>query len=70
LEKFHELKAAGRSVNRNLYQSKAFQNPDILEKLITFCDIIEIGSNYPKEVFDPLNIDENDFYDKLGTKLP
>jgi len=67
LNKYHQLKAAGRSVNQNLYQTKAFHNPDILEKLISFCDIVEIDSNYPKELFDPFNYNVSDFYDNLGT---
>jgi len=52
-----------------LYQSKAFYNPDILEKLITFCDIVEIGSNYPKDLFDPQNYETSDVYDVLA-KVP
>jgi hypothetical protein len=66
LERFHAIKAE-RSINMTLKQSKAFKNPDILEKLITFCEINEIGSNYPKDIFDPMGFHPSDFYDELGS---
>jgi len=66
LGKFHDLKLQGRSINKNLYESHAFKNPDILEKLVAYCKIVEIGSNYPTELFDPLNLPTNDFYDALA----
>jgi len=50
-----------------LRESHAFKNPDILEKLISFCNIVEIGSNYPREVYDPFGFENSgDFYDELA----
>jgi hypothetical protein len=46
--------------------SHAFKNPDILEKLILFVEIDEIGSNYPKELFDPHGFDSSDYYDQIA----
>jgi len=67
LQKFFALKKQGKSVNRNLRESHAFKNPDILEKLISFCSIVEIGSNYPREVYDPFGFENSgDFYDELA----
>lgn len=60
------MKAQGKSVNQNLKRSKAFKNPDILEKLVQFVEVNEIGSNYPKHLFDPMGFDPSDFYDELG----
>ncbi len=66
---FHQLKESGRSINENLNNSNAFKNPAILEKLITFCNIVETGSNYPYELFDPSNLPKSDYYDALGENL-
>jgi len=66
VQKFHEMKAKGQSINRQLSMSHQFKNPDILEKLIAYCDIFEIGSNYPKEIYDPLAFEPSSFYDELA----
>jgi hypothetical protein len=66
IKKFHEMKVAGTSINDNLRKSKAFRNPDILEKLVLYCNINEIGSNYPPHLFDPFIFKEEDFYDAIA----
>jgi len=66
LAKFHNLKAEGRSVTKNLQTMKEFNNPDIVEKLVLFYNIDEIASNYPKELFDPSALNSTDFYDTLA----
>lgn len=66
IEDFHRLKTAGKSINENLRKSKPFRNPDILEKLVVYCKINEIGSNYPTHLFDPSNFQKEDFYDAIG----
>ena len=55
----------GQSLNSSLINKKAFKNPDILEKLVAFCDINEIGTNYPKELYDPTILHKDDFYDEI-----
>jgi len=54
------------TINSNLFQSHAFHNPDILEKLVLYAEVDEIGSNYPPELFNPRGFDNSDFYDSLA----
>lgn len=44
------------------------KNPDILERLIKRHNLLEIGSNYPPEIFDPFAWPAEAFYDKLAQK--
>lgn len=45
---------SGMDMNRVIQDRKEFRNPSIYEKLIQFCDIDELGTNYPPEIYDPL----------------
>lgn len=38
----------------------------IYEKLIQFCGIDELGTNYPKDMFDPHGWSEDSYYEALG----
>lgn len=38
----------------------------IYEKLIQFCGIDELGTNYPKDMFDPHGWSEDSYYEGLG----
>lgn len=38
----------------------------IYEKLIQFCSIDELGTNYPKDMFDPHGWSEDSYYESLG----
>lgn len=38
----------------------------IYEKLIQFCSIDELGTNYPKDMFDPHGWSEDSYYEGLG----
>jgi hypothetical protein len=69
LARFHQLRAQGKSINQNLVNSHAFKNPDILEKLVQYMGVVEIGTNYPKSLYDPSAVDDSDFYDNLGIYL-
>lgn len=44
----------GMDMNRVIQDRKEFRNPSIYEKLIQFCDINELGTNYAPEIYDPL----------------
>jgi len=68
IKKFYEMKKEGKSVNESLRQSKAFRNPDILEKLVVFCNINEIGSNYPLHLWNPAGYQPDDFYDAIAAE--
>lgn len=41
-------------MNKLIQERKEFRNPSIYEKLIQFCDIDELGTNYPPELYDPM----------------
>lgn len=41
-------------MNYIIQRKKEFRNPSIYEKLIQFCAIDELGTNYPKDMFDPM----------------
>ena len=60
------MREQGKTINKNLYGSHAFKNPDILEKIIQYMNIQEIGTNYPKNIFDPHTVHDEDYYDNLG----
>lgn len=50
----HAKMKLGMDMNRLIQDRKEFRNPSIYEKLIQFCDINELGTNYPPEIYDPL----------------
>lgn len=57
-EKYNNLLSArqkGLDINEKIRNNKMFRNPSIYEKLIGVMGIDERGSNYPKEVFDPMD---------------
>lgn len=45
---------------------KDFRNPSIYEKLVQFCDINELGTNYPPEIYDPLMWGKESYYEALA----
>jgi len=66
--KFHLLKRQGKHFNDSLMQSKAFRNPHIYAKLVQFVDIQETATNFPKEMWDPFDVKEGWYSDKLAAK--
>ncbi|XP_063816678.1 SAP30-binding protein isoform X3 [Pseudophryne corroboree] len=52
-EKIHRLYEKklkeGTDMNQIIQKKKEFRNPSIYEKLIQFCSIDELGTNYPKQ---------------------
>ncbi|XP_006001741.1 SAP30-binding protein isoform X2 [Latimeria chalumnae] len=60
--KMHE----GLDMNNIIQRKKEFRNPSIYEKLIQFCDIDELGTNYPKDMFDPHGWSEDSYYEALA----
>jgi len=65
---FTEYKRTGANINREYKRKKEFKNPDILEKLVRYYNIIEIGSNYPASKFDPYKWKASSFYDALDAE--
>ncbi|MBN3306318.1 S30BP protein, partial [Amia calva] len=52
--------------NNHIQMKKEFRNPSIYEKLIQFCGIDELGTNYPKDMFDPHGWSEDSYYEALA----
>uniref|UniRef100_A0A5F8H847 SAP30 binding protein n=1 Tax=Monodelphis domestica TaxID=13616 RepID=A0A5F8H847_MONDO len=54
IQKLYEWKIKkGMDLNYIIQSKKAFKNPGFYEKLIQFCGIDEVGSNYPKDIDGP-----------------
>ncbi|CAG02567.1 unnamed protein product [Tetraodon nigroviridis] len=52
--------------NSHIQKKKEFRNPSIYEKLIQFCQIDELGTNYPNDMFDPHGWSEDSYYEALA----
>lgn len=51
---YEKMKANNLNMNKVIQGRKEFRNPSIYEKLIQFCDIDEFSTNYPPELYDPM----------------
>ena len=52
--------------NKIIQERKEFRNPSIYEKLIQYCDINELGTNYPADIYDPTSWGKESFYEELA----
>uniref|UniRef100_S4NJ49 SAP30-binding protein n=1 Tax=Pararge aegeria TaxID=116150 RepID=S4NJ49_9NEOP len=67
IAKFHSrMMTEGLDMNKIIQDKKNFRNPSIYEKLIQFCDINELDTNYPPEIYDPLKWGKESYYDELA----
>lgn len=51
---YDKMKVNNMDMNKLIQERKEFRNPSIYEKLIQFCEIDELGTNYPPELYDPM----------------
>lgn len=63
---YTKMRQTNMDMNRVIQDRKEFRNPSIYEKLISFCDINEFGTNYPPEIYDPLQWGEESYYEALS----
>lgn len=63
---FRKMESTGQDMNEVILQRKDFRNPSIYEKLIQFCHINELGTNYPPERFDPFKWGKDSYYEELA----
>lgn len=63
LEKKHEENI---DLNTSIQNRKDFRNPSIYKKLVSYLNLDETGSNYPKSLFDPSSFTEESFYENLS----
>ncbi|XP_061764802.1 SAP30-binding protein isoform X2 [Nerophis ophidion] len=67
INKLYERKLHGDfDTNNHIQKKKEFRNPSIYEKLIQFCSIDELGTNYPNDMFDPHGWSEDSYYEALA----
>uniref|UniRef100_A0A8C5I8L7 S30BP protein n=1 Tax=Junco hyemalis TaxID=40217 RepID=A0A8C5I8L7_JUNHY len=67
IKKLYERKMKeGMDMNYIIQNKKEFHNPSVYEKLIQFCSIDEIGTNCPKDMFDPHSWSEDSYYEALA----
>lgn len=63
---YNRMLNEGLDMNKIIQDKKNFRNPSIYEKLIQFCDINELDTNYPPEIYDPLKWGKESYYDELS----
>lgn len=51
---YEKMRTNNMDMNKLIQERKEFRNPSIYEKLIQYCDIDELGTNYPPELYDPM----------------
>lgn len=50
--------------------NRSFRNPHLYAKLVEFIDVDERTTNFPKEVWDPDDVEAGWFADKIGMSTP
>lgn len=63
---YRKMESGGLDMNKLIQQRKDFRNPSIYEKLIQFCSINELGTNYPPDRFDPFKWGKDSYYEELA----
>ena len=58
----------GYDLTAMIERRKDFRNPSIYEKLIAYCGIDELGTNYPPELYNPHKWGPEAYYDELAKK--
>lgn len=54
------------NLNGFIEKIKDFRNPSIYEKLLQFCAINELGTNYPPAIYDSLKWSKESYYEELA----
>jgi len=63
---FQSLKLQGRHFNDSLMSNKAFRNPHIYAKLVEFVEVDEMGTRFPKHLWDPFDLEPEWYADKIA----
>lgn len=66
LRLYEKMQSSDLDMNAVIQQRKDFRNPSIYEKLIQFCGINELGTNYPPSIYDPLKWSKESYYEELA----
>jgi hypothetical protein len=60
-----QKKAVGVDFGESIQNRKDFRNPSIYEKLVSFCNLDEFGSNYPEDNYNPHEWGDESLYKNL-----
>lgn len=60
------MESGNYNMNKVIQERKDFRNPSIYEKLIQFCNINELGTNYSPDMFDPFKWGKDSYYEELA----
>lgn len=63
---YNKMMNEGKDMNKVIQDRKSFRNPSIYEKLIQFCNINELDTNYPPEIYDPLRWGKESYCEELA----
>jgi hypothetical protein len=69
LAQFHTLKKDShqpKHFNDSLMSNRSFRNPHLYAKLVEFVDVDERTTNFPKDIWDPHDVQEDWFADKIA----
>lgn len=69
LAQFRTLKrdpANPKHFNDSLMSNRSFRNPHLYTKLVEFVDVDERTTNFPKDIWDPEDVKEEWFADRIG----
>ena len=55
--------------NDSLMSNRSFRNPHLYNKLVEFVDVDERTTNFPKDIWDPSNVQRDWFADQIGKYL-
>ncbi|KAI2801243.1 hypothetical protein RDWZM_009491 [Blomia tropicalis] len=67
IEVYYEKVQMGSDLNKSIQKRKDLRNPSIYEKMISYCQINEMATNYPKEIYNPEPfLGPQSFYEELS----
>lgn len=69
LAQFHTLKrdpVHPKHFNDSLMSNRSFRNPHLYAKLVEFVDVDERTTNFPKDIWDPLDVRDEWFADRIA----
>ncbi|KAF9443065.1 HCNGP-domain-containing protein [Macrolepiota fuliginosa MF-IS2] len=55
--------------NDSLMSNRSFRNPHLFAKLVEFVDVDERVTNFPRDIWDPEDVQEEWYADKIGESL-
>ncbi|KAI0070324.1 HCNGP-domain-containing protein [Panus rudis PR-1116 ss-1] len=69
LARFHDLKrdpVNPKHFNDSLMSNRSFRNPHLYAKLVEFVDVDERTTNFPKDIWDPFDVKDEWYADKIA----